>query len=92
AIARQIGDLAVSITGDMLALQPRHESALQQAHQQLAATRDLLAPFAEAQALPDIELLAMTMRGALDSLASLGGRLTPDQIIGRVFATFCVGK
>ncbi|MEM1354645.1 MAG: GTPase, partial [Planctomycetota bacterium] len=36
AIARQIGDLAVSITGDMLALQPRHESALQQAHQQLA--------------------------------------------------------
>lgn len=92
AITRALGDLAVSITGDMLALQPRHESALRLAHAQLAETRELLAPFAHASALPDIELLATTMRTALDTLAALGGRLTPDEVIGRVFATFCVGK
>ena len=92
AIADKLGNLAVSITGDMLALQPRHESALRLARAQLTQTRDLLAPSAAATALPDIELLATTMRSALDTLAALGGRLTPDEVIGRVFATFCVGK
>lgn len=92
AIARALGDRAVSITGDLLALQPRHESALHLAQQQLRETRARLAPHARLAYLPDIELLAATMRDALDALAGLGGRLTPDEVIGRVFATFCVGK
>jgi len=32
------------------------------------------------------------MRAALDALAGLGGQLTPDDVIGKVFATFCIGK
>ena len=38
------------------------------------------------------ELVAGAMRQALDQLAGLGGQLTPDDVIGRVFSTFCVGK
>lgn len=82
----------VSVTGDMLVLQPRHEAALQAAAEQLDTTIALLDGRPDARYLPDIELFADGLRGALDALAMLGGRLTPDEVIGRVFATFCVGK
>jgi tRNA modification GTPase len=42
--------------------------------------------------LHDPELVALLLRDALDHLGELAGRTSPDDIIGRVFATFCVGK
>ncbi len=92
AIARQIGDRGVSVTAEMLALQPRHEHALHAAHDYLAAARELLTPQQNAPQLHHTELIAGEMRSALDELAGLGGRLTPDDVLGRVFATFCIGK
>ncbi|MFN3167647.1 MAG: tRNA modification GTPase [Phycisphaeraceae bacterium] len=92
AIVHALAGQAVSVQADLLALQPRHEHALRQAADQLHAARDTLAPALGSPRLPDIELLADAMRAALDALASLGGHLTPDEVIGRVFATFCVGK
>ena len=41
---------------------------------------------------PDPAPLAATLRGALDALGELTGRISPDDIIGRIFATFCIGK
>jgi tRNA modification GTPase len=38
------------------------------------------------------ELLAESLRGALDRIGELVGRIDPDDVLGRVFATFCVGK
>jgi len=38
------------------------------------------------------ELVAGAMREALDALGELAGAVAPDEIIGRVFAGFCVGK
>jgi tRNA modification GTPase len=32
------------------------------------------------------------MRSALDDLGSLAGDITPDDVLGRIFASFCVGK
>ncbi len=32
------------------------------------------------------------MRAALDELGALAGEMTPDDVLGRIFATFCVGK
>ncbi len=92
AIAERVSQRGVSLSGDMLALQPRHESALQAASQYLAEARDLLAPQRDAPAIAHVELVAGAMRAALDELAGLGGEVTPDDVIGRVFATFCVGK
>lgn len=92
AITQHLADKAVSLQADLLALQPRHEQAISTATEALQQTSDLLAPAASSPHLPDIELLAGSMRDALDALASLGGQLTPDEVIGRVFSTFCVGK
>lgn len=92
AIVTGLADKAVSVQADLLALQPRHEQAITTAAHSLRETQALLDPAAASTHLPDIELLASTLRHALDALASLGGQLTPDEVIGRVFATFCVGK
>lgn len=92
AIVTGLADKAVSLQADLLALQPRHEQAIKAAATALRDTQALLAPAVSTAHLPDIELLANAMRSALDALASLGGQLTPDEVIGRVFATFCVGK
>ncbi len=91
-LGERLGSRGVSVGGDMLALQPRHESALQTAAARLDTAISLLSGSHDAGPLPEIELLADALRSALDALAMLGGRLTPDEVIGRVFATFCVGK
>jgi tRNA modification GTPase len=38
------------------------------------------------------ELVAMELREALDQLGGLIGHVTPDDIVGRIFAQFCIGK
>lgn len=92
AIVRRIGKRGVSLAGDMLALQPRHAAALREAAAGLSSAREALSSQRDARALNGIEWIAAALRDSLDALASLGGELTPDDIIGRVFATFCVGK
>ncbi len=42
--------------------------------------------------VPRPELVAATLRAALDDLGRLAGNVTPDDVLGRVFSTFCVGK
>lgn len=38
------------------------------------------------------ELIASSLRVALDELGAIVGVVTPDDVLGRVFATFCIGK
>ena len=38
------------------------------------------------------EILALEIREALDYLGSVLGRLTPDDVLGRIFSGFCIGK
>lgn len=90
AILDRLGDRAVSVRAELLALQPRHEAALHAAREAITDAIAHVDP--QARALDEIELVAGAMRDALDQLAGLGGQLTPDDVIGRVFATFCVGK
>lgn len=92
AILAKLGDRGVSIAAEKLALQPRHEAALKQATDAVADALQYVQPQVQQHALDDLELIAGMLRFALDQLASLGGEMTPDDIIGRVFATFCVGK
>lgn len=92
AIVQRLGGRAVSVAAEALALQPRHESALRQACEHLEAARALLAPQRDARHIARAELVAGYLRQALDELAGLGGRMTPDDVIGRVFARFCIGK
>lgn len=91
-VTARIGNRAVSIAADRLALQPRHEASLRTAAEHVAAAESRVKPQVDQPSLADVEIVAACLRSALDELAGLGGELTPDDVIGRVFATFCVGK
>lgn len=91
-IARSVGQRGVSITGEAMALQPRHEFALNTAVASLIAARQMLESQLTSHELLHMELVAGRMREALDALTELGGQMTPDDVIGRIFATFCIGK
>ncbi len=92
AIAQGAGERGVSQTGQLLALQPRHEHAFLAARAQLAEARSLLALQEDKRGVDQPELVASAMRLALDQLTALGGQMTPDDVIGKVFAKFCIGK
>lgn len=90
-LRRAIADAACTTrnTGGAWML-PRHRRALTSACTGLLAARTALDPAARALAHP--ELIAGELRTALDHLGELVGAISPDDVIGRVFATFCVGK
>jgi len=89
-IVSELHTLPGALGADALALLPRHERELERASQQLARARTLIEP--DADMLPDMELVAAEMRTALDALGELAGEITPDDVLGRIFAGFCIGK
>ena len=65
----------------------RHYSALLNAHGELKRIGRL----AHGSEFP-LELAAEHLRGALNALADILGETTPEEILGRIFEKFCVGK
>ena len=84
-------DIELLRSGDDLTVLPRHSAALRRARESLA---EALAEVERdgAARLSSPELVAGAMRAALDALGEIAGRIDPDDVIGRVFASFCVGK
>jgi tRNA modification GTPase len=62
----------------------RHLAALARAQARLVAAR--------AQLDGALELAAEELRGAQAALGELTGELTSDDLLGEIFATFCIGK
>jgi tRNA modification GTPase len=77
------GDGPGAGAGPGLALNARHLQALAEARSALERVR---------WAGDAAEILALELREALDALGGIVGRVTPDDILGRVFAGFCIGK
>jgi tRNA modification GTPase len=72
---------------DAFLARERHLAALREAAQGLeAAARHLDAE------PPPLELFAEELRRAHDALATVTGAFTPDDLIGAIFARFCIGK
>ena len=71
--------------GTTLALNRRHLLAIDTAREGLkrAAARAI-------EGSP--ELVAMDLRDVLDALGSIVGQVTPEDVLGRVFSAFCIGK
>ncbi len=92
ALADRLRSRSVSVQAELLALHTRHRDELTAALEALRSARTLLADGTAPEPLGPQELIADRMREALDRLAALGGRMSPDDVIGKVFATFCVGK
>ncbi|MEM6334822.1 MAG: GTPase, partial [Planctomycetota bacterium] len=71
---------------------PAHAAALGAAGDRLRAAAGLIEEDAAGGGVSEPELVAGEMRAAVDALARLGGPMTADDVIGKVFASFCVGK
>jgi tRNA modification GTPase len=85
-----LGQLPAS--GAELMLIPRHRRALAGALGELGDARAMAERWRASRDLPDPALVAGALRAALDALGSVAGHIAPDDVIGRIFATFCVGK
>jgi tRNA modification GTPase len=70
--------------GSTLALNARHVQAIETATAALTRARGVLdhGP----------EVIALELRDALDALGSILGVVTPDELLGRIFSRFCIGK
>lgn len=96
ALRRAIAD-AATLGGNAQAAQatlvPRHRRALLEARAALCEAEEGVREVATtADHLADPAFIAGAMRAALDALGSIAGEISPDDVIGRIFATFCVGK
>jgi tRNA modification GTPase len=67
-----------------LALNVRHVNALSDAREALRRAREFV--------VGGPELLALELREALDALGGILGGLSPDDLLGRIFSSFCIGK
>ena len=76
---------ARSAASSTLALNARHRAAIAEARASLSRALHI----AHAAGA---ELIALELRDALDALGRVLGQVTPDDVLGRVFATFCIGK
>ena len=89
ALETAVEQLFLSESGErdsLAAINTRHRHALVQALDYLAASRAALLA-GESPEFVDVDL-----RAALDSLGSITGRIDIDDILTRVFSTFCLGK
>ncbi len=85
-VARLSDFAAHSLAGGETALvtRLRHRQALEAAHRHLSIVR--LSPGLAA------ELIAEELRGAMTSLESLVGTVSVEDVLGGIFARFCIGK
>ena len=74
-----------SVTGTLVT-NARHATALRSATDSLRAVSDGLD-----RGLPS-DLLAEDLRSALATLGTITGEITTDEILGEIFAKFCIGK
>ncbi|OAB62392.1 hypothetical protein AY599_09080 [Leptolyngbya valderiana BDU 20041] len=89
AIAEALDQARQDVNAGLL---PRHHAlattALHSLHRAIESVSD-----DPPEGLPaEGELVAAEMRLALDALGELGGKVSPDEVLGRIFASFCVGK
>jgi tRNA modification GTPase len=85
--------LHAGVQAGLGAVLPRHRVALTLAAQHLESVRSAAAD--SARFLHASELVAADLRAAASALGTLvggSGTINPDEVLGRIFATFCVGK
>ena len=80
-------DGLVPLSSDAVALQPRHEASLNEAVNRLEEALSLVQG---REGVP--ELVASQLREALDAIGLVGGIIAPEDVLGRIFSSFCIGK
>lgn len=87
AFRRRLGELAFGRLGEggTLALNERHLQAI-------AEARSAMERAGAAAGVAGDEVVALELREGLDALGRIVGRVTADDVLGRVFERFCIGK
>lgn len=89
AIVARADTLRPAMAGDEhIAINARHADALRRARESLATAA---AGLGAAVPVP-IELVASDVRGALDALGEVAGRVDNERMLDALFSTFCIGK
>lgn len=88
-LGRAIGDLCTTSTRGresqtLIARHRRHVAAALGGLERVCEQAD--------RVLDAPEAVAAELRAVLDELGAITGRIDPDEVLGRVFASFCVGK
>ena len=78
--------LETDLSQSVLVTNVRHQEALQIAQTSVSQAIDSI------QADMAGEFITLDLRGALDSLGDIVGHTTSDDILGRIFSQFCIGK
>jgi tRNA modification GTPase len=73
---------------------PREFVALSKARHRdaLLSAEQLLQKFASALPKGNLELLALDLRGALESVGAVTGQTSTDEVLDQIFSSFCIGK
>lgn len=80
-----------SRSGVMSGLIPRHRGSVACGVEALEAALGLVRD-QPCAGLMRAEEVASWLRRGLDEVGEVSGRITPDDVLGRIFATFCIGK
>lgn len=96
-LAEHLQKRMTTLSADAVALQPRHEAALASTRKGLSQAakmlRETVGQVESNSAINDAELIAVSMRSSLNALGRItGDEVTPDDVLGHIFAHFCVGK
>lgn len=86
--------LRTRISNDAPMLLKRHRNAIAAAQSHLSAAAQLADDSIArgSRSAEPAELVATELRSALDELGIVAGHRTPDDVLGELFARFCIGK
>ncbi len=90
AIAARLGEQPHDARDPAIALMAEHRAALERAIEALRRAIELTGN--SGKTLADADLVATELRLAADGLGELVGRDQTEELLGRIFSRFCVGK
>jgi len=85
-IGESLLDGALLSGSSIIAINERHQACLR------SLLKSLSSSIAEIGRSEDPELIALTMREALHAIGEITGRIDTEEILGEIFAQFCIGK
>ena len=90
AFVEALGETAGTTLSEAMLLSERQRSAIADAGSAIGRAMNLSETATETVDCAD--LVAFELREALDALGAVTGEVTTDDLLGRVFANFCIGK
>ncbi len=92
AVGTALSNSGISNTGEGMALAQRHRAHLSACMVDIQQALAAAATDELKRHLSTPELVASAMHSAVENLGAIAGRMTADDILGRIFSRFCVGK